>query len=211
MKKDRSLRHRIAGGFLYLGLTAVCGIWMRGFCICVMPENPFLQEGRMALGLVREAASAEIRRMPYRLRDGKRIVYEDSFLAERTYGGQRKHYGTDLMDLDNTPGEIPIYSMTYGRVSRMGWNEKGGWRVGVTSAAGIYYYYAHLAAFAENLGVGDFVEPGSLLGYMGDSGYGPEGTTGQFATHLHLGIQAYPEAGDVGWINPYPFLRGKKS
>ena len=129
----------------------------------------------MALGLVREAASAEIRRMPYRLRDGKRIVYEDSFLAERTYGGQRKHYGTDLMDLDNTPGEIPIYSMTYGRVSRMGWNEKGGWRVGVTSAAGIYYYYAHLAAFAENLGVGDFVEPGSLLGYMGDSGYGPEG------------------------------------
>ena len=59
--------------------------------------------------------------------------------------------------------------------------------------------------------MGDFVEPGSLLGYMGDSGYGTEGTTGQFATHLHLGIQAYPEAGDVGWINPYPFLRGKKS
>ena len=210
MKKYRSLRHLIAGGFLYLGLAVICGIWMRGFCHRVMPENPFLQEGRMALGLVGEAAAAEIRRMPYRLPDGKRIVYEDSFLAERTYGGTRKHYGTDLMDLWNTPGEIPIYSMTYGRVSQMGWNEKGGWRVGVTSSAG-YYYYAHLAAFAENLRVGDFVEPGRLLGYMGDSGYGPEGTRGQFATHLHLGIQAYPEAEDAGWINPYPFLRGKKS
>lgn len=35
---------------------------------------------------------------------------------------------------------------------------------------------------------GDQVRAGDLLGYMGDSGYGPEGTTGQFPVHLHVGI-----------------------
>lgn len=83
----------------------------------------------------------------------------------------------------------------------------GGWRVGVTSPSGVYYYYAHLYAYASGLAVGDRVESGDFLGYMGDSGYGEEGTTGRFPTHLHLGIQVYPETGDESWINPYPFLR----
>ena len=45
-----------------------------------------------------------------------------------------------------------------------------------------------------------------ILGFMGDSGYGPEGTFGQFAVHLHLGIYIYPNDVETS-VNPYWVLR----
>jgi murein DD-endopeptidase MepM/ murein hydrolase activator NlpD len=41
---------------------------------------------------------------------------------------------------------------------------------------------------------------------MGDSGYGSEGTTGQFPVHLHLGIYVNQESGEMS-INPYQVLQ----
>ena len=52
---------------------------------------------------------------------------------------------------------------------------------------------------------GDRVRAGELLGYMGDSGYGPEGTTGQFDVHLHFGIYLY-QNGEEYSFNPYHLL-----
>ena len=48
---------------------------------------------------------------------------------------------------------------------------------------------------------------GEMLGYMGDSGYGPEGTTGQFPVHLHLGIYLPLGADREMAVNPYWMLR----
>ena len=50
------------------------------------------------------------------------------------------------------------------------------------------------------------VKAGDILGFMGDSGYGPEGTVGQFVVHLHLGIYVYPDDKEIS-INPYSILR----
>ncbi len=56
--------------------------------------------------------------------------------------------------------------------------------------------------------MGDKVEPGTLLGYMGDSGYGvQEGTVGNFEVHLHLGIYLKTDHYDELSINPYWVLR----
>ena len=38
------------------------------------------------------------------------------------------------------------------------------------------------------------------------TGYGPEGTKGMFATHLHLGIYLYPDGEETSY-NPYWILR----
>ena len=46
---------------------------------------------------------------------------------------------------------------------------------------------------------------GTLLGYMGDSGYGPEGTKGQFAVHLHVGIYSFQDGKEIS-VNPYYVL-----
>lgn len=133
------------------------------------------------------------------------VSYVNTWMSERTYGGNRGHEGTDLMASKNERGIYPIISMTDGVVTKKGWLEKGGYRIGITAPGGAYFYYAHLASYAD-LEVGDSVQAGDILGYMGDSGYGKEGTVGQFAVHLHLGIYIYPSGQEVS-VNPYWVLR----
>lgn len=135
------------------------------------------------------------------------IVYENSWMFERNYGGVRGHEGTDLMPPQNVPGYVPILSMTDGTVENIGWLPKGGYRIGIRSLHGGYFYYAHLASYSRAYQIGDAVKAGEQLGYMGDTGYGPEGTRGKFKVHLHLGIYIRTEQAEEISINPYWILR----
>lgn len=137
--------------------------------------------------------------------DSLTVSYGDSWMGERTFGGRRGHEGTDLMANENIPGLYPIISMTDGVVVNKGWLPKGGWRIGILSPSGGYYYYAHLSDYAD-IEEGDEIKAGELLGYMGDSGYGEEGTTGMFPVHLHVGIYIYPDGKEIS-INPYWIMR----
>lgn len=140
-----------------------------------------------------------------------KVSYVDTWLMERNYGGKRVHEGTDIMASENKRGLYPVVSVSDGTVKNKGWLEKGGWRIGIMSDSGTYYYYAHLDSYS-NLKIGDHVQAGELLGYMGDSGYGPEGTVGQFPVHLHFGIYFYEDGEEIS-VNPYEvllFLENKK-
>lgn len=144
--------------------------------------------------------------VPESITDSQALVYyEESWMTERTYGGKRGHEGTDIMAKKNERGLYPVVSITDGVVQNKGWLEKGGYRIGILSPSGGYFYYAHLDSYA-NLEEGDEVKAGDILGFMGDSGYGEEGTVGQFPVHLHLGIYIYPDGKEVS-VNPYWILR----
>jgi murein DD-endopeptidase MepM/ murein hydrolase activator NlpD len=134
------------------------------------------------------------------------IGYTDGWYVLRKYGGNRRHEGADLMDPNDIPGFFPVISITDGVVENMGWLEQGGYRIGIRSVSGVYFYYAHLNSYAPELMAGDRVIAGQLLGFIGDSGYGPEGTTGKFDVHLHLGIYVPTDTGDMS-INPYWVLK----
>ncbi len=133
-----------------------------------------------------------------------KISYIDGWMVERNYKGTSGHEGTDIMANVDKRGIYPVLSMTDGEITNLGWLEKGGYRVGITSNSGIYYYYAHLDSYA-GLEKGQKVQAGTLLGYMGDSGYGPEGTKGQFAVHLHVGIYSFEDGKEIS-VNPYYVL-----
>lgn len=134
--------------------------------------------------------------------------YCNSWKSERTYGGNRKHYGTDIMDSENERGYFPIVSMTDGYVQKIGWLELGGYRVGIRAEHGGYFYYAHLEKYADNLKEGSKVKAGDIIGYMGNSGYGEEGTYGKFDVHLHLGISlTIKNSPEEFWVNPYWILK----
>ncbi len=135
------------------------------------------------------------------------VSFENSWMYERNFGGKRGHEGTDLMASVNQRGYYPIISMTDGVVEKIGWLTKGGYRIGIRSPSGGYYYYAHLYSYAEDFKEGDTIQAGQLIGYMGDSGYGEEGTVGQFAVHLHVGIYFNGEDGKEISVNPYPVLK----
>ncbi|SEQ29926.1 M23 family metallopeptidase [Piscibacillus halophilus] len=128
--------------------------------------------------------------------------YRSTWGDTRGYGGRRIHEGTDIFASYGTP----VRSSAYGVVEIKGWNRFGGWRIGIRDMYNIYHYYAHLNAFAEGIEEGDIVEPGDVIGYVGASGYGPEGTSGKFPPHLHYGM--YKDNGKHEWAyDPYPYLK----
>ena len=124
------------------------------------------------------------------------VSYEDSWMYERSYKGTSGHEGTDIMADTGERGLYPVLSISDGTVTNLGWLELGGWRIGITSPSGVYYYYAHLDSYAD-IREGDAVKAGQLLGFMGDSGYGPEGTEGKFPVHLHLGVYSWDTGEEI--------------
>lgn len=136
------------------------------------------------------------------------VNYVDSYGNARTYGGKRVHLGTDIMDNENDRGRLKIVSMTDGVIENIGWNEKGGWRVGIKSRQGAYYYYAHLDSYNDLIYKGMEIKAGQLLGRMGDTGYGvTPGTRGKFPVHLHIGIMLDIDTEEEIWINPFYILK----
>ena len=61
----------------------------------------------------------------------------------------------------------PIIAVESGYIEALGWNQYGGWRVGIRSFDGKrYYYYAHLRKnhpYAENLKESDSVKAGDVI------------------------------------------------
>lgn len=137
----------------------------------------------------------------------------DDFGVSRSFGFKRRHLGNDLMGALGTP----IVAVEGGVVEALGWNRYGGWRVGLRSFDGKrYYYYAHLRKdepFAPGLAVGDTVEAGDLIGFMGRTGYSDTENTNNIETvHLHFGIQlifdeSQKECNSEIWINAYELVR----
>lgn len=129
-------------------------------------------------------------------------TYRSTWGARRGWGGRRIHEGTDIFANHGTP----VYSTCYGVIEAKGWNKYGGWRIGVRDLHNNYHYYAHLGSFNKRVTIGSVVKPGELLGYVGNSGYGPPGTAGKFPPHLHYGM--YKFNGRTEWsFDPYPYLQ----
>lgn len=133
------------------------------------------------------------------------VSFVDTWNMSRNYGGDRLHEGCDIITSTDTPGVYPVISISDGVVEKIGWLELGGYRVGIRTKSGLYLYYAHLESYAPGLSEGDTVSAGECLGFVGDTGYGTEGTTGMFVTHLHMGFYVPDTTKDVA-INPYPYL-----
>lgn len=135
------------------------------------------------------------------------VFYEDTWLAPREYDSPRLHEGCDIFGKEDISGYYPIVSMTDGTVEKIGWLPLGGYRIGIRSPQGGYFYYAHLDSYDREFQEGDAVTAGEILGYMGDSGYGTQGTTGKFPVHLHLGIYIQTTNYEELSVNPYWILR----
>ncbi|MBE6983380.1 MAG: M23 family metallopeptidase [Ruminococcaceae bacterium] len=137
----------------------------------------------------------------------------DDFGVKRSFGFARKHLGHDMMGALGTP----IVAVEGGVVEAMGWNRYGGWRIGIRSFdSKRYYYYAHLQKdkpFAPGLKVGDMVQAGDLIGYMGRTGYSDRENVNNIETvHLHFGMQlvfdeSQKECLSEIWIDVYDIVR----
>ncbi|MDO4273291.1 MAG: M23 family metallopeptidase [Eubacteriales bacterium] len=170
-------------------------------------NEPYLKYKREEYYLLRSRYEAVWSDLVYFPIPSQDIFFEDSFGEPREYGGKRVHEGTDLFGTTEESGYYPILSMTDGVVEKKGWLPLGGYRIGIRSPHGGYFYYAHLSDYEKEFSIGEEVKAGDILGYMGNTGYGPEGTMGQFPVHLHLGIYIKTPHHEELSVDPYWILR----
>lgn len=137
----------------------------------------------------------------------------DDFGVARSYGFKRQHLGHDMMGQVGTP----IIAVESGYVEAIGWNQYGGWRLGIRSFDGKrYYYYAHLRKnypYHKSLQEGSIVQAGDVIGYLGRTGYSrTENTNNIDDAHLHFGIQlifdeSQKEGNNEIWIDCYEITK----
>ena len=111
----------------------------------------------------------------------------------------------------------PIIAVESGYVEALGWNQYGGWRIGIRSFdKKRYYYYAHLRKnypFQSNLKEGSAVQAGAVIGYMGRTGYSSKENTNNIEEpHLHFGLElvfdeSQKESDHEIWINCYELVK----
>ncbi|RZS92898.1 M23 family metallopeptidase [Cuneatibacter caecimuris] len=138
----------------------------------------------------------------------KWVTFENSWGDGRSFGGERKHEGCDIMGMEYPRGFYPVVASAGGTVEQIGWLPQGGWRIGIRRPGGGYDYYAHLYGYRDGIEAGTEVAAGELLGYMGDSGYSEiPGTVGNFPVHLHFGIYIQTPHLEERSVNSYDILR----
>ena len=137
----------------------------------------------------------------------------DDFGTARSYGFKRQHLGHDMMGQVGTP----VIAVESGYVEAIGWNQYGGWRLGIRSFdKKRYYYYAHLRKnypYHKTLKEGSIVQAGDVIGYLGRTGYSrTENTNNIDDPHLHFGLQlifdeSQKEGNNEIWIDCYELVR----
>ena len=145
--------------------------------------------------------------------EGFSYSHSDDFGNARSYGYKRKHLGHDMMGYVGTP----IVAVEGGTVECIGWNQYGGWRLGIRSFDGKRsYYYAHLrkdSPYAKGIQAGSQVKAGQVIGYMGMTGYSVKSNVnGMSVPHLHFGLQLiFDESQKEGinqiWLDMYNLVR----
>lgn len=147
-------------------------------------DSTTVRERVQSLGDVREDAL----RIPILL-DIEVSELVDSWGDARS--GGRVHQGIDIL----SPKGSYIVSPTRAVVAKIGYGANGGNYVYTLNPGGERLYFAHLDGYAPGLKVGDLLEVGDHIGYVGNTGNASAGPN-----HLHLGIY------DRGAQNPFPRL-----
>ena len=120
---------------------------------------------------------------------GYSFNHYDDFGSSRSYGFRRKHLGHDMMGGIGTP----IIAVESGIVESVGWNQYGGWRIGIRSFdKKRYHYYAHLRKDHpyNDIYEGKIVKAGDVIGYLGMTGYSTKENVNNInVPHLHYGME----------------------
>lgn len=116
--------------------------------------------------------------------------------------GGRIHEGIDVM----APRGTPVRPAAPGYVTRLSTTDLGGISVTLLGDGGVRYFYTHLDALAAGLEVGQYVDVGTVIGYVGNTG-----NAAATAPHLHFGVYLSGARGVDDWcgwqpVDPLPLL-----
>ena len=130
------------------------------------------------------------------------LLVLNNFSGDSVSQGPCEHKGIDIFVLDGEPGRPLLACIHAVLTGKRVWpddpdteNQGNAWIL--TDANGDVYRYHHLDAFEDGLEVGNSVEPGEVIGYMGTSGNAG-------SPHVHFEVRRDGTAGQA--VNPVPLL-----
>ena len=156
-------------------------------CVVMVTMFPVLRHPILLARLLGSSAPSVVR-MPVMGVTKRQIANSWGFPRS----GGRSHQGVDIFAARGTP----VLSATEGIVTRVGTNELGGQVVNVLGPGRQVHYYAHLDRYGS-FEAGDYVYPGNILGYVGNTGNAKD-----TPPHLHYGVYDPVR----GAVNPWPLL-----
>ncbi|MGN0181735.1 MAG: M23 family metallopeptidase, partial [Candidatus Ornithomonoglobus sp.] len=184
-------------------LTAVLSEFIGEYCIQTPEDDPDTPVWERRYGLKAFCPIAK----------NYSFEHYDDFGNSRTYGYARRHTGHDLFGSIGTP----VVAIESGTVECVGWNQYGGWRIGIRSFdKKRYYYYAHLrkdAPYTSIVKEGAQIKAGDVIGYLGMTGYSTtENVNNINVPHLHVGLQLiFDESQKEGpteiWVDIYNIVK----
>jgi murein DD-endopeptidase MepM/ murein hydrolase activator NlpD len=127
------------------------------------------------------------------------ITLADNFGGDSYSNGSGGHRGVDMWRTDGQPGQ-PLLACVEGVLAgqRLLAGAQGNAWI-LEDAAGDIYRYHHLDSFADGLAVGDVVQRGDVIGYMGSTG-----NAASNAPHLHFEVRRGGTAGPA--VDPIPLF-----
>jgi murein DD-endopeptidase MepM/ murein hydrolase activator NlpD len=161
-------------------------VWNRNKAEIVIQLADFLEKVALPYKIAKLASLPPDEQLIIPIRNVGISDIEDTFGDPRP--DRRTHEGIDIFADRGTP----VHSVVSGYVTKLGNDKLGGNFIITIGAGGRRYYYAHLDRFAQDIKVGSYVTPDTVLGYVGNTG---NATSTPY--HLHLGMYA-PKA-----QNPY--------
>ena len=183
--------------------TAVLGEYIGEYCVQTPDDDPDTPVWERRYGLKAFCPIAK----------GFSFEHYNDFGNARTYGYSRLHTGHDLFGSIGTP----VIAIESGTVECVGWNQYGGWRIGIRSFdKKRYYYYAHLRKdhpYTPVVEEGTVIKAGDVIGYLGMTGYSKEENVNNInVPHLHMGVQLiFDESQKDGaneiWIDGYNLIK----
>lgn len=125
--------------------------------------------------------------------------YGDTYGANRSDVYDGWHHGDDLF----APLGTPVVAVADGKLTFVGWDSLGGWRIWLTDAKGNSFYYAHLSGYSRWILHHRRVKAGEVLGFLGRTG-------DAFTTTPHLHFEVHPhellKLGYDGAVDPTSYL-----
>ncbi len=118
------------------------------------------------------------------------MVMPAGALSSISRGFSGHHAGIDLA----APMGSTIQAAAGGTVSYAGWYKGYGNMVDILHADGLITRYAHLSAYAPELGYGTPVKAGQVIGVVGQTGHA-------HGNHIHFEVRYQGRA-----VNPAPFI-----
>ena len=124
----------------------------------------------------------------------KPYTFTDTFGAPRLAGTPYAHWHMGC-DVAAAEGQT-LFAAERGVITQILAGGLGGNGLFLKGESGTSYYYAHLSRFADGLKVGQVVEAGDVVGFVGHTGD---------AVGPHLHFEVHPGGGPA--VNPYPILK----